>query len=212
MNRSRVSGIVAEMAGKDDEKRQRIVDAATALFSRYGYKRTSIEQLASEAQLAKPTIYSYFDGKDAIFRAAIQSFCDAVLLAAENASRKDGPMEKRVTDMLVAKFTRYFELVQSSPHAAELIGSHGMLGQDIVERTDERFLRLLAATIEKDRALHPARIGLESPLRVARLLIRAASGAAYDAKSAAEHRRHIGELVRAVILGLRGGAAQKSAY
>lgn len=200
------------MAGKDDEKRQRIVDAATALFSRYGYKRTSVELLATEAQLAKPTIYSYFEGKDAIFRAAIQSFCEGVLARAELASKSSAPIEKRITDMLVAKFTRYFELVQSSPHATELIGSHGELGQDIVERTDERFLRLLVSTLESEKDLRSARIGIDSPLRAARLLIRSASGAAYDAKTAAEHRRHVAELVRALIFGMRGSALIRTAH
>lgn len=203
--------MVQAMTGKDDEKRQRIVDAATALFSRYGYKRTSVELLATEAQLAKPTIYSYFTGKDAIFRAAIQSFCEGVLARAELASRSDAPIEKRIADMLVAKFTRYFELVQSSPHATELVGSHSELGKDIVERTDERFLRLLVSTLESERDLQPARIGIDSPLRAARLLIRSASGAAYDAKTAPEHRRHIGELVRAIVLGMRGTAGARSA-
>jgi len=199
-----ISVKVAKMASKEDDKRRRIVDVATNLFSRYGYKRTSIEVLAAEAELAKPTLYAYFDNKDAIFLAVVQAVCDEILTNTAQASRREGSLEERLTAMLAAKFTRYFELVQTSPHAVELIGSHGKIGADIVARTDEVYLGMIVATLDAETNLHPTRVGLKSTHRVAQLLLRAASGAAYDAKTTAEHRRNLGEIVRAVVAGLRG--------
>ena len=42
----------------DPERRARIVLAATDLFSAYGYRRTSMDQLAHAAGVAKPTLYA----------------------------------------------------------------------------------------------------------------------------------------------------------
>ena len=49
------------------DKDQRILDAAATLFSRYGLKKTSIEEIAQQAGLGKGTVYLYFKSKDEIF-------------------------------------------------------------------------------------------------------------------------------------------------
>lgn len=188
-------------AGKGDDKRQRIVQAATRLFSQYGFKRTSVDVLASEAGVAKPTVYAYFDDKDAIFRAVVEAVCDELLRATVEASRA-GPAEERLARMLSAKFTRYWELVHASPHAQELVDSQGKLGASIVQQFDRAYLKLLVAAVEDADGLEPARVGLTAS-SAAQLLLRAASGASYDATSAAAHRKHVAEIVRVVVAGMR---------
>lgn len=44
-------------------KRQRIIESATTLFLRHGYRRTSVDEIAREAHVAKGTIYTYFKNK-----------------------------------------------------------------------------------------------------------------------------------------------------
>lgn len=190
------------MASKSEDKRRRIVAAATSLFNRYGFKRTSVDQLAAEAGVAKPTIYAYFDDKEAIFRAVVEAVCDEMVSGAKDASARDAPIEERLAAMLSAKLTRYFELVLASPHAAELVDSHGTIGAEIVQRADRAYLALLVRVIEESE-LDPKRMKL-SAAAAAQLLLRAASGAAYDAKTPAAHRRHVAEIVRAIVAGMRG--------
>ncbi len=187
---------------KGEDKRHRIVEAAVTLFSRYGYKRTSIELLAAEAGVAKPTIYAYFEDKDSIFRAVVEAVCVELLERAEAASLARGAVEERLAAMLAAKLTRYFELVQASPHAQELVDSQGRLGAEIVQRTDRAYVKLLVAVIEADEELDPSRIGL-SAASAAQLLLRAASGAAYDATTTVAHRKHLGEIVRVIVAAIR---------
>ena len=187
---------------KVGDKRRQIVSAAIALFSRYGFKRTSVDLLATEAGVAKPTVYAYFEDKDAIFRAVVETVCDELLAGAERASRSEGPIDERIAAVLSAKLTRYFELVHASPHAQELVDSHGALAADIVKRLDRAYLKLLVSVIEGAHELGLARVGL-SAQAAAELLLRAASGAAYDASSAAVHKRHVTEIVRVMVLAMR---------
>ena len=49
-------------------KRQAIMEAATSLFLRDGYRSTSMDQVAADAVVSKPTVYSHFEDKEELFR------------------------------------------------------------------------------------------------------------------------------------------------
>ena len=48
-----------------------IIEKARDIFQLKGYTNTTIEDLAQEADISKPTLYKYFNGKDDIFRAVV---------------------------------------------------------------------------------------------------------------------------------------------
>jgi AcrR family transcriptional regulator len=203
---ARVAKKAVELPAKSEDKRRRIVEAATSLFSRYGYRRTSMDLLAAEASVAKPTVYAYFADKEEVFRAVVAHVCEDILARAEVASRGDGPLEARLAAVLDAKFTFLFELVHRSPHAKELLASNDELAGDEVERTDRAFHRLLTRMLDEAIArgeIDPRRVGLGAG-GAASLLMRCGHGAAFDAQNGAGHARHLAEMVRAVIAGMRG--------
>jgi TetR/AcrR family transcriptional regulator, mexJK operon transcriptional repressor len=53
------------------DKRRAILDAAAPIFGNEGYERASVDAIATAAGVSKPTIYSYFGGKDQLFRASV---------------------------------------------------------------------------------------------------------------------------------------------
>ena len=54
-----------------DLTRQAVLDAATALFAEQGYGATSLDQVAAAARVSKGTVYAHFEGKQALFTAAL---------------------------------------------------------------------------------------------------------------------------------------------
>jgi AcrR family transcriptional regulator len=54
-----------------------ILKAATEVFIEHGFIGSSIDQIAARAGVSKPTIYSYFDGKEKLFVAIMNSVCDS---------------------------------------------------------------------------------------------------------------------------------------
>ncbi len=54
------------------EKRQLILDTATKLFSKYGFSKTSLDEIAAATQIAKGTVYNYFPNKEELFMAAVE--------------------------------------------------------------------------------------------------------------------------------------------
>ena len=49
------------------EVKEKIVQAAIATFSKYGYDKTRMDDIAENANLSKGTIYLYFKSKEKLF-------------------------------------------------------------------------------------------------------------------------------------------------
>lgn len=54
--------------GRTPRKRQAILAAATALFLQNGYRGTSMDEIASRAEVSKQTVYKQFTDKEHLFR------------------------------------------------------------------------------------------------------------------------------------------------
>ena len=58
------------------EVRERILQSAIDTFSRYGFDKTRMEDIAEAAKLAKGTLYLYFKSKEDLFYAICESGLD----------------------------------------------------------------------------------------------------------------------------------------
>jgi len=59
------------MHPKEDIKDQ-IIEVARKIFSQFGFKKTTLEEIAQAAGKGKSSIYYYFDSKEDIFRAVVE--------------------------------------------------------------------------------------------------------------------------------------------
>jgi AcrR family transcriptional regulator len=53
------------------DRRQEILEAATKSFTLYGYKATTVEQVAKIANVGKGTIYTFFSNKEELFQEVV---------------------------------------------------------------------------------------------------------------------------------------------
>lgn len=191
------------------DKHEAILTAAFSLFGHYGYRRTSIDDIAQEAGIAKGTVYLYFKSKEEIFRALSQQLLDQVFATAEAAAAAPTPVADRLRGVLEAKFGYFFELLHRSAHVRELLDAKNQLCADLFAQADRRYARLLAHVIEDaiaQRELNLTQVDLD-PNEAAELLIRSTSGiGTYGtaAPSLPAFRRHLEALVRVFVVGLGG--------
>lgn len=70
--RARLEAYIGDISGQDarSERRRLILEAATELFTRNGYRNTSIDQVAEAAGIAKGTVYLHFKTKIELLIAA----------------------------------------------------------------------------------------------------------------------------------------------
>lgn len=102
-------------------KYTRILDAAQALFWRYGVKRTSIDDVAAEAGVAKGTVYLYFDNKETLFFEVAERLYGEVWKGMNAALAADAPFLDRLAALLDAKIGEIKRMLAGTPHAAELM-------------------------------------------------------------------------------------------
>ncbi len=55
-----------------DEVRTHIVGVARRIFTRYGFRKATMEEIASISRMGKSSIYYYFKSKEEIFRAVVE--------------------------------------------------------------------------------------------------------------------------------------------
>jgi len=55
-----------------EEVRTHIVGIARRIFTRHGFRKTTMEEIASASQMGKSSIYYYFKSKEDIFRAVVE--------------------------------------------------------------------------------------------------------------------------------------------
>ena len=59
---------------KADKRKKAILDCAKKLFSERGYYQTHISDIVKEVQIARGTVYQYFDNKDDIFITLVEDY------------------------------------------------------------------------------------------------------------------------------------------
>lgn len=83
------------MVKKKDEIRARIISVAAKIFTRYGYRKTTMEEIASATQKGKSSIYYYFTSKEDIFRAVVEQEAEELKQDLLNEiSKIDDPIEQ----------------------------------------------------------------------------------------------------------------------
>src|SRR2546430_7058607 len=99
----------------DSARRERILAVALEVFGRYGFRKTSMEEIARAADISRQGLYLHFANKDALFRAAVRQELDTAL---DEVSRclheEDVGLERRIVAALDAWFGRYVGSVLAS--------------------------------------------------------------------------------------------------
>src|ERR1700719_4802056 len=91
----------APAAGKSGSaKANAILLAGLRLFTQYGYRKTSIDDIAQAAQVAKRTVYLHFENKAAVFLAILEYIGDQVRQRCAAAERAGGTQVDRLTQLL----------------------------------------------------------------------------------------------------------------
>ena len=54
-----------------EEFRKKIIISAGQIFSRYGFKKTTMDEIAKALKMGKSSIYYYFESKEEIFEAVV---------------------------------------------------------------------------------------------------------------------------------------------
>jgi len=78
------------------EVRAQIVEEARKIFLRYGYRKTTMEEIAAATRKGKSSIYYYFPGKEDIFRAVVEKEAGELKEQINTTIRTTDPPVERI--------------------------------------------------------------------------------------------------------------------
>src|SRR5260370_3325715 len=164
----------------DEEKRTRILQEAQSLFIRYGVKRTSIDEVARAADIAKSTLYLHYQSKEMLFAEVAKHICADILAEARQASAMPAPLAERLVGILDAEIGVLHRLVEHSPHVRELTETKQAMASATFATLERDIQQLITTAISEENI---ARQG------AAEMFIAAAVGTIQSGDSSAEMYR-----------------------
>jgi AcrR family transcriptional regulator len=178
-----------------DPKRQRIMDGAMAVVLRYGFQRTTMDDVAKEAGISRPALYLLFRNKTEIYRALAENVMGEALRRAEAAlSAKDG-IEARVFAAVKTGILDPTELLMATAHGAELIDMKHNMAADAMQDWRAKKAAMIATALDNSGAAKSK--GL-SGAALADILLDGMEGLKLRAKTSAEREQGARALVRLV--------------
>jgi len=142
-----------------DRRRQLLLEAATWVFARKGYRAAAVSDIILRAEVARGTFYLYFASKQAVFLAVVQAFHDRIrqeLQAMDAAPPGDAAgLKARLRDG-VARWLRFFAehrdetrviLREASSIDPRFEKGYAELRQTAVSHFAARYRRLQAARL-----------------------------------------------------------------
>ncbi|GAA2331611.1 TetR/AcrR family transcriptional regulator [Streptomyces kunmingensis] len=160
----------------DPDRRTMVLDSAMATFTRFGYRKTSMEEVARAARISRPGLYFLFSSKETLFRAAATQALERDIEAVEQILADTGrPLRRRLVEAFDQWAGRYVGplsgdvsgVIEDNPH---------LLGE-IAATTRRRFEELVTDAIAVSAS------GRDAATPVAQTMISASIGLKHQVTS-----------------------------
>ncbi|TNE45798.1 MAG: TetR/AcrR family transcriptional regulator [Deltaproteobacteria bacterium] len=112
------------MGKEPDQRCDLLLDAAEKLFQHYGTQKTTVADIAREAEVGVGTVYLEFSSKNAIIEALSERRHRNVLNSMKKAGEKKGlSWSRKLELMLQARADGFLTLATEGTHATDLVKS-----------------------------------------------------------------------------------------
>ncbi len=129
-------------------RREQIVKAAVSVFSRYGVKRATMNDIAEEAGVSRQTLYNLFDGKDDLLRATVRQYADNALRSIEAECAEMSDLGEKLDVVFERLVVVPWERVHATPHGDEILSGFRDAARNEVASAEIRYVAVLEAMLE----------------------------------------------------------------
>ena len=89
-----------------------ILDATDRLLARFGYRKMTVDDIATEAGIGKGTIYLHFSSKEEVVLSHIDRIVERLRGKLQEIARSDAPTAERLRSMLLTRVLFRFDSIQ----------------------------------------------------------------------------------------------------
>ena len=178
-----------------DVRRRTLLDAAVSAFSRFGFRKTSMDDVARAAGVSRQGLYLVFSTKEELFRCALEHTLSSQLDAAIRVLSCN---EKNSEERLIAGCDEWSGRFAGGfvGDAADLMCAGNSLAGETVRHYEERFEQALAQAFSAPPMNTLCRNAGVQPAEAARALHATARGLKHSCSSRQDFRQAIGAAVR----------------
>ncbi|MDO5415586.1 MAG: TetR/AcrR family transcriptional regulator [Lachnospiraceae bacterium] len=101
-----------------EEKKQSIINAALQCFGRYGYEKTSIQDIAEAAHISKASVFQYFGSKKQLYQFLLE-YCKGITM--EMFDREALDEEADLFERILASARMKAETLKRQPFLTQFI-------------------------------------------------------------------------------------------
>ena len=131
------------------DRKQEIINAATKSFSLFGYKATTMDQIAKIANVGKGTIYTFFANKEVLFQEIVLQMIAEMKLEATNVIKDSGTFQENAHLALM----KMLEFRETHQLFAKVIAEEKELGtptvQQVLQQVEQAIVSFVKEKIDK---------------------------------------------------------------
>ncbi|WP_050602805.1 TetR/AcrR family transcriptional regulator [Ruegeria sp. 6PALISEP08] len=115
----------------DDTRQKAILNSAFQAFSTYGYRKTSMDDIARGAGMSRPAVYLHYKNKEAIVSKLTELYYAEKSVAVAQALATKGSVPEVLTRAVQAQ-TDGMARILASPHGLEMLDNTKSLSSEII--------------------------------------------------------------------------------
>jgi AcrR family transcriptional regulator len=171
------------------------------MFARYGFAKTTMGDIASEAGVARQTVYNAFPGKVEILNAVVEltgnETHDAIVTAWDTATSLDEKLSQFHELAPVA----WFNAIRVSPDWAQVMDGIHAAAADELSALDAKLKDALLAMLQRETSLNDA---VHSPEDIVEFFYSSSINAKHGSEDIAHLRRRLA-VIKSATLALAKG-------
>jgi AcrR family transcriptional regulator len=101
---------MTEPGTKRDANRENILKIAQEIFSKYGYKKTTLDDIANAVRKGKSSLYYYFKSKEDLFQAVIMKEVDLLARELDRVINRNTEPVDKLRDYMLTKINTFRNL------------------------------------------------------------------------------------------------------
>ena len=105
-----------------EERRKRILDLSKGVFAKYGFRKTTMEDIAREIGFTSAAIYYYFESKEELFKECISDEVSKVVSKIEEEISKLEKPDEKIKKFVEIKVHGMKELIKLFNITDEVVG------------------------------------------------------------------------------------------
>lgn len=135
-------GAIENGTNKKDMNRETILQIAQEIFSKFGYKKTTLDDIANAVRKGKSSLYYYFNSKEDLFQAVIAKEVDILKQALEKVVFRSMDPEEKLREYILTKLRTFRDLANLYNALENDVTAIGFINE-IKEKNEKDEIRMI---------------------------------------------------------------------